>query len=152
MRNPFKVRVLIQMFNRPLTLSLALLGVATLPAGGLLQVVGLRAAAPAQGVRLITTLSKGRGSLRLEPQEHRISNNSTPVLVTITSTQPDAQSCLSHKMRIIKYHMFRHLCLEHHWHDSGCRLTHEHKIHTHTHLQSWIYNTVYYTEVIKPTH
>ena len=53
-----------------LTLSLALLRVATLATGGLLQMVRFGPATPAQGVRLITTLSKGRGSLRLEPEGH----------------------------------------------------------------------------------
>lgn len=44
---------------RLLTLSLALLGVATLPAAGLLQVVGLGSTPTAQGVRLVATLTKG---------------------------------------------------------------------------------------------
>ena len=41
-----------------LTLSLALLGVATLAAAGLLQVIGLGPTTTAQGVRLVPTLSK----------------------------------------------------------------------------------------------
>lgn len=49
-----------------LTLSLALLGVATLPAGGLLQVVGFGAATTAQGVRLVPALTERGCSLRLE--------------------------------------------------------------------------------------
>lgn len=44
--------------NCELTLSLALGRVATLPAGGLLQVIRLGSTAAAQSVRLITTLTE----------------------------------------------------------------------------------------------
>lgn len=43
----------------PVILSLALSRVATFATGGLLKMVGLRATAAAQRVRLIATLSKG---------------------------------------------------------------------------------------------
>lgn len=49
-----------------LTPSLAFLGIPTLPAGRLLQVVSLGATATAQSVRLITPLSEGRCTLRLK--------------------------------------------------------------------------------------
>ena len=41
-----------------LTLSLALLGVATLAAGGLLQVIGLGPTTTAQGVRLVPAFTE----------------------------------------------------------------------------------------------
>ena len=51
-----------------LTLSLALLRVATLSAAGLLQVVSLGATATAQGVRLVAPLSERGRPLRLQEQ------------------------------------------------------------------------------------
>lgn len=44
--------------SAPVVLSLALLGVATLAAGGLLQVVGLGPATTAQGVRLVPAFTE----------------------------------------------------------------------------------------------
>lgn len=54
-----------------LTLSLALSRIAALAAGRLLQVVGFGAAAAAQSVRLVATLSKRRRTLRLEKEEKK---------------------------------------------------------------------------------
>lgn len=60
--------------RRVLTLSLALGRVTALAAGRFLQVIGLGAAAAAQSVRLIATLSKRRRTLRLEKRKKQLTS------------------------------------------------------------------------------
>lgn len=92
-----------------LTLSLALLGVATLATGGLLQVVGLGPTTTAQGVRLVPALTERWSSLRLGGKRSEVKNK--PSRLCSFNSQL-WKSCLSTEKWITENHMFRHLCLK----------------------------------------
>ena len=104
-----RIALSIKTFIGWLTLSLALLGVATLATGGLLQVVGLGPTTTAQGVRLVPALTERWSSLRLGGKRSEVKNNPSRLCSFNSQLR---KSCLSTEIWITENHMFRHLCLK----------------------------------------